>query len=213
MNKKIFIAMSLVFLMTISSVSAINVEIKPEENLVKECISLTDTNEFDYSYHFSTFGPVGPIRYMISEVTIEGNFSGMEKIQRLLNRPILRFTTYLPFGIVIIDEEINFTIYYKKDLRDASRFSYNTMYGNLSINTTTQEPIIDIFNSTFIHNDMHKVEVKGFMGVFMLSRAKFHQKSIFLPKQKIFSLGQFFVPSHFLLSGMCKNITEIPLTE
>ena len=187
------------------------IKVEPEKNLIEEYMLLTEINEFDYHYYFATFGPIGPIKNMISEVTIEGNFSGIEKIQNFLNKPILRFITPLPFGVVLIDEEINFTIYYKKSVRDKSRFSYFSMYGNLSMDNITMEPILDMDNATLVHNQIHKVRVEGFQGMFILSHAKLYQRPIIRLRDQIFVRGRFFIPSHFIFTGMCKNITEMDL--
>lgn len=176
MKKKLVGAIFCVFLIASGAVPVIGVNVTNFEDLTERYLDVAANNNTTY-----ILGTAGPISSFFTEITLhDGPSSQINKINRLVNRKVLHFL--LPFAKVWVND-LNFTVSYKRDvLFNISRFSYGTILYDIENESVT--------NRTYIINTIHTVNVKGFTGFFILTRAKLRRLS----------------PAYFVFSGEYEDI-------
>ena len=147
---------------------------------------------------FVTEGPASKIYSKVE--LLEGSENQMNKINRYLNRKLLRPLIFLR-QIPIFVENLSFTLEFKRDVRNRSRFSYITLNASVKWNKTTGEfEGFDIKNTSHIFNKAHKVNVDNLTGFFIFQRLRLYDGN-----QPIF--WKFFQPARLIFIGFCENIT------
>jgi len=146
---------------------------------------------------------IGPVFKKYSQVKIlDGAFLKVKRIERNLNRRLVRASAILPFFLINV-EKISFTLYYKKDLNNNSRFSYATLFGEAVYDE--QGNYVDTTNETFIHNRINKILVENFTGYFIFFRIRAFRLVPFL------NMTRFFTPAQFIFTGFADNVVEVPI--
>jgi len=153
-----------------------------------------------------TFGDIfcltnGPASKIYSQVDLlEGSEYQMNKINRVLNRKILRPLIFLR-QIPIFFENLSFTVEFKRDVKDRSRFTYFTTNTTVKWNETTGKfEDFDLKNFSHVLNKVHKVKIENMTGLFIFQRFVLFDRN-----QPIF--WKFFHPAKFIFIGFCDNIT------
>ncbi len=140
---------------------------------------------------------IGPVLKIFTNVElINGPESQMKLIQRYLDRKLLR-----PLGILrvipIYVENLSFMIEYKYEVKNDSRFSYETLNGTI---TLEESGYYNFTNISYQINEKHKITVENFTGFFLFWR------------MRIFNLGGpismiLFQPARFYFIRFCDSIT------
>ena len=217
MSKKVFATVLCIILMITCSVPAMGLD---NESDIKQKIIETEEKINFLNGDLDPFIYVtsGPVLKKYSKVELlNGSTTEIEKINKNLNRELFRLSAILPYGIVFVTEPLDFTISYESDLRNGSRFSYFSMYGNASYDENGS--LINITNTTMVTNTHNKVKIDNFTGIFFFLRAKLYRpftyylRPIFLPF--LFTIiyyncaKMFFIPARFSFIGTCGNITYL----
>lgn len=200
MNIKIIGVLFCVSIFAFGSIPAIgvtpidNLDLDPEiseeiENFF-EAANITFGDNF-----FVTNGPASKIYSKVE--LLEGSENQMNKINRYLNRKFLRPLIFLR-QIPIFVENLSFTVEFKSDVKDRSRFSYFTGNASVNWNETTGE-FEGIKNFSYIFNKAHKVKVDNMTGFFVFQRIR-----LFDRHQPFFR--KFFQPAKFIFIGFCDKI-------
>ena len=199
MNKKITAAVVCLFILTLSSVSAIEInatsDLKDKEKVIE---TLNGINEDDQTLKDYIFLTLGPVKKQYIDVEIhEGKFIPKKIIERNLNRKLLRFSIFLPF-ILIPVEGFNFTVTYKKDTSLTNKYTYITYFGETVYDENGT--LINVTNSTNYTCIKHSVKVENFTGFFMFFRMQI--RILRAP------IGRKIVPPQFVFLGFCDKVTE-----
>lgn len=203
MNKKIIGVIFCVCIFFFGSIPALG--FNPIDNLeIDPVIDKKIDNLFEEAN--ITFGDIfcltnGPASKIYSKVELlKGLENQMNKINRVLNRKILRPLIFLR-QIPIFVENLSFTIEFKRDIKDRSRFTYFTTNTSVKWNETTGEfEGFDIKNFSHILNKAHKIKIENMTGLFIFQRFILFDKN-----QPIF--WKFFHPAKFIFIGFCEKIT------
>jgi hypothetical protein len=203
MNKKIIGAIFCVCIFAFGSIPALGVN--PINNLdIDQDINKKIDNLFEEAN--ITFGDIfcltnGPASKIFSKVDLLGGSENqINKINRVLNRKILRPLIFLR-QIPIFVENLSFTVEFKRDVRNMSRFTYFTTNTSVKWNETTGEfEGFDLKNFSHILNKAHKVKIENMTGLFIFQRI-----ILFDRNQPIF--WKFFHPAKFIFIGFCEKIT------
>jgi hypothetical protein len=162
-----------------------------------------DENDDTSNYSFGNYliAIDGPISKLITKVTItEGPLLITLLINRNLNRRIIRLSAILPKMFYPVLKGINFTVEFKRNVRNNSRFYYITMYSKILYDENGSFIGFDLINATTIPAKAHKIKVENFKFAFSFKRFQliyFHAPLW----QKIFN------PARFLFFGYCDNVT------
>jgi hypothetical protein len=205
MNKKIIGAIFCVCIFAFGSIPALG--FNPIDNLnLDHDINKKIDNLFEEAN--ITFGDIfcltnGPASKMYSKVELlEGSENQINKINRVLNRKILRPLIFLR-QIPIFVKNLSFTVEYKIDVKNRSRFTYFTTNTTVKWNVTTGEfEGFGIKNFSFKFNKIHKVKIENMTGLFIFQRVLLFDRN-----QPIF--WKFFHPAKFIFIGFCDNITYL----
>ena len=141
---------------------------------------------------------IGPILKIFTNVElINGPESQMKLIQRYLDRKLLR-----PLGILrvtpIFVENLSFTVEYKQDVKNESRYSYITVNGTMIWDENgNYQNITDI---SYNANNKHTITVENLTGFFMFWRFRLFNFGAPIPYK-------FFKPAKFTFIGFCESIT------
>lgn len=189
--KKIVLTFLCIFLLLGSTLTIAQPNLPKNEYINSKLIGKyvkNTNNENETTRYFAT---VGPRKLSITIVTVD-NISSFN-ITMFLYSMILTIGMRLAFlpkpllrpTIFIIQDKIDFTIQYKKDIiqGNISKNRYTTWFGELVNDSFT--------NETMISNQKHTASVKGFRGLIILTKR---------------SLG--FAPS-FVIAGGCDSVTII----
>lgn len=205
MNRKIIGTILCISVLLMSSVPIIGANpisyAKNNDELLQKAIELVD-NE-----NVTTIGELvistGPVSKVYSEVELlDGDADQMKIIQRNLDKKLFRFSRFLPFIFVPVFN-LSFTVEYKLDLENGSKFSYLTLNTTLMADNQTGE-IVNSTDHTYCYNTIHKVHVENMTGLFFFNRARLYDKNM--------PAGQrFFIPAKFIFVGICENITYLPV--
>ena len=87
---------------------------------------------------------------------------------------MLRSSIVLPVLIIRV-EGLSFTLTYKQDLKNNSKFSYATLFGEAIYDE--EGNYVDMTNETYVYNKINKVNVENFKGYFIfleLGHLDFH---------------------------------------
>ena len=205
MNKKIIGAIFCVCIFAFGSIPALGFNSIDNLNLDQDINKKID-NLFEGAN--ITFGDIfcltnGPASKMYSKVELlEGSENQINKINRVLNRKILRPLIFLR-QIPIFVENLSFTVEYKRDVKNRSRFTYFTTNTTVKWNETTGEfEGFGIKNFSFKFNKIHKVKIENMTGLFIFQRVLLFDRN-----QPIF--WKFFHPAKFIFIGFCDNITYL----
>jgi hypothetical protein len=218
MVKKIVTSILCLFLITISiaPITATGDDTDFKENLleIEQKISLTEEDLDPFIYHTA-----GPASEKYSQVKLLGGSpEEIQKIEKHLNKSLLS-SVFLPYVMVFVSTPLNFTVSYFEEVRDGSRYSYHTYFANATYDD--EGNMGDTENETMITNEIHKMKVENFTGVFLYARAKlfrpptYYIRPLFLPM--LFSIiyyncaKLFFIPARFSFIGSCDNITQLPI--
>jgi len=145
---------------------------------------------------------VGPILKLYTEVKIlDGPAFKVKRIQRNLNRRLIRSSILLPVLLINV-EELDFTVYYKKDVNNNSRFSYSTLFGEAIYDD--EGNYINMTNEALYDNKINKISVENFTGIFIFFRIRLFRFIPFLHTHRLLPTAQ------FCFSGFCDNVTELP---
>ena len=205
MNKKIIGAIFCVCIFAFGSIPALG--FNPIDNLnLDQDIKKKIDNLFEEAN--ITFGDIfcltnGPASKMYSKVELlEGSENQINKINLVLNRKILRPLIFLR-QIPIFVKNLSFTVEYKRDVKNRSRFTYFTTNTTVKWNETTGEfEGFGIKNFSFKFNKIHKVKIENMTGLFIFQRLLLFDRN-----QPIF--WKFFHPAKFIFIGFCDNITYL----
>ncbi len=163
---------------------------------------LTQYLEKVLEFNDQTFGDnfiitIGPVLKIYTNIElINGLESQMKFIQRYLDRKLLR-----PLGILrvtpIFVENLSFTVEYKYNFNNNSRFYYETLNGTVTLD---ESGFYNFTNISYILNEKHKITVKNLTGFFIFWR------------MRLFNLGGpisllLFQPARFNFVGFCDSIT------
>lgn len=145
----------------------------------------------------------GPISGLFAKVTIQdGPLLITLLINRNLNRRILRLSALLTKITYPISKGINFTVDYKRNVRNNSRYSYLTTYFKVLYDENGSVIGFDLENATTIYSEAHKIKVENFRFVFTFKRLQLIWLRAPLG-QKIFN------PARFSFFGICDNVTIV----
>jgi len=205
MKKKIIGIILCISIMLIGSIPSIGANPLIDKNvgveLIQNAIELTEDQNITFGEKIIITS--GPIFKLYSDVKLlDGDPTQMQIIQRNLDKKLFRFSRFLPF-IFIPVFGLNFTVYYKKDLENGSRFSYITVNTSVVYDNEIGE-VVNVTNHTIVSNTIHKVNIEKFTGLFIFQRAKLYDRSMPLGKR-------LFVPAKFIFVGFCNNVTYLPL--
>ena len=203
MDKKIIWAILCVCIFVYGSIQTISatpidsLDLDPEmsekiENII-EVANITLGDNF--------FVTDGPATKLYSKVELlEGSENQMSRINRYLNRKLLRPLIFLR-QVPIFVENLSFTVEYNRDLRTRSRFQYFSLNASVNWNKTTGKfEGFDLKSTSHIFNKAHKVYVENLTGLFLFQRSRLYNEN-----QPIF--WKFFWPARITLIGFCENIT------
>jgi hypothetical protein len=197
-NKKIIGVILFVFIITTGLTPVIATPSRSDTNIeFTQYIEkvLKSTNQTFGDHFIITLGPVLKI-FSNVELT-KGSESQMKLIQRYLDRKLLR-----PLGILrvtpIFVENLSFTVEYKQDVKNGSRYSYITVNGTVIWDENgIYQNITDI---SYNANKKHTVTVENLTGFFMFFRFRLFNLGAPIP-YKIFQ------PAKFTFIGFCDGIT------
>lgn len=145
----------------------------------------------------------GPISRLFAKVNIQdGPLLITLLINRNLNRRILRLSALLTKITYPISKGINFTVEYKRNVRNNSRYSYLTTYFKVLYDENGSVIGFDLENRTTIYSKAHKIKVENFRFAFTFKRLQLIWLRAPLG-QKIFN------PARFVFFGICDNVTII----
>ncbi|RLF36844.1 MAG: hypothetical protein DRM99_01855 [Thermoplasmata archaeon] len=206
MNKKIIVAVlisfSVIALSAIPSLGVTNVaninKAKIGDKILSEEKQEIDGENLTLPYFITTYGPIS--KFITKIEILDGPEPQTTKIKKLINRGFVPFSRILPAYPVFVTR-LNFTVEYKINVRNNSRFSYFTINGTVIYNESG-EPI-NITNKSFIYNAVHKIKIENFTGFFTFMHAK-------LFKGKI-GTHWFLNPARFSFAGFCDNVTFLPV--
>jgi len=205
MNKKIIGTILCISIVLIGSIPSIGANPLIDKNvggeLIQKLIELTEDENITFGEKFII--TYGPISKLYSDVELlDGDPTQMQVIQRNLDKKLFRFSRFFPFIFVPVFG-LNFTVYYKKDLENGSRFSYITVNTSVVYNNENGE-VVNVTNHTIVRNTIHRVNIENFNGLFIFQRAKLYDRSMPLGKR-------FFIPAKFIFTGFCDNVTYLQL--
>lgn len=199
MNKRIIGAVLCVCIMTIGAIPAIGIpeEIDVEPELSDYIEDILESSDETYGDNFTI--TMGPVSKIFSNVElINGSETQMELINRHLSRKLLRPSAIFRY-VPIFVKNLSFTVEYKQDVRDKSRFSYYTINATVIYNETTGE-YENLTNISYIYNEIHTVTVENMTGLFIFMRIRLLNLR--------FPLGRkLFHPARFAFFGFCDKIT------
>jgi len=168
--------------------------------IIDKIDGFVNENETLAKYAIATIGPVSK-KY--SEVKLlSGPTLKVTLIKRNLNRRLLRSSIVLPVLLIRI-EGLSFTLTYKQDQKNNSKFSYATLFGEAIYNE--EGNYVDMTNETYVYNKINKVSVENFTGYFIFFRIRGFRLA------PLTSSHRFMYPAQFIFTGFCDNVTEIPI--
>ena len=204
MNKKfivtIMISFSMILLSAMSTSGIADVTNVNKKNIGSELLEKTQ-EETDQNitlpYFITTYGPIS--KFITKIEILDGPENQTAKIEKLINRRFMPFSRILPLYPILVTG-LNFTVEYKINVRNSSRFGYVTMNATVVYNEG-EEP--NISNESYIYNTVHKIKVENFTGVFTFMRARIFKGLV--------GTHQFLNPARFLFIGFCENLTFLPV--
>ena len=204
MNKKIIgtiLCISMILIGSINAIGASPISTSKQNELLQQAIEVTEDENLTLGEKFII--TMGPVSKLFSDVELlDGDASQIKIIERNLDRKLFRFSRFLPFIFVPVFG-LNFTVHYKKALENGSKFSYITVNSSVVYDNETGE-VVNVTNSTYVYNAIHKVKIENFTGIFIFQRARLYDRSMPLGKR-------FFMPARFIFFGFCDNVTYLPI--
>ena len=197
MNKKVILTITCISMLMIGAIPAygLNEDTDLEDkNEIVEKVENYLTEGYTPDYFVITSGPAFKL---LSSVELEGPENQTVKIDKLLNRRFVLFSRMLPVYPVFV-HGINFTVEYKRDVRNLSRFSFYSY--NTTILYNESGKLKNITDDVNISNIKHKIIVHNFSGLFIFNRAKLVRR---FPSLQ----GLFFKPADFCFMGGCDSVT------
>jgi hypothetical protein len=170
---------------------------------IKEPTEIIDEIDDKGNYSFGNyfFVTTGPISKLFTKATVtDGPFLISILINRNLKRRFIRLSAFLPKMHYPVLRGINFTIEYKRNVNNFSRFYFSTFFGKILYDENGSFVGLDFRNATTIICKKHKINVENF-------RVLFSFKGLQLISIRA-ALGQkIFNPARFEFSGFCDNVT------
>jgi hypothetical protein len=175
-------------------------DFKEDLKIINKIDNFVNENSTLGKYAIAT---AGPILKRYTEINLlEGPTLKIKQINRNLNRRLLRLSIVLPVLLIRV-EKLDFTLYYRQDLKNNSRFSYATLFGEAIYDE--EGNYVDITNETYYHNKINKINVENFTGFFIFIRTRAFRLIPIASSHRLISSAQ------FIFTGFCDNITEIPI--
>lgn len=202
MKLKIIGAVLCIFILSFSAIPALEVSYvknynrDTDENFEKNPVA-EDGNKTFGNYSIYTRGPV--LKTYTEVELLNGSFFQMKLIDRNLNRRLFRFSILLP-SIIIPVKNLDFTVTYKKDIGNNSRYSINTtIWENVYDENGT---LVNITTIETFDNVMHTISIQNYSGVFIFQRVK-----LFAPREQMDK--KILRSARFMFNGWCDNFTII----
>jgi len=198
MNKKIIGAILCFCFMTMGVIPVIGSpsipDIDPE--LTPYVQEILESSSKSYGDYFII--TVGPVLKIFSNVElISGSQFQMKLIKRHLDRRLLRPSVIFK-AVPIFVENLSFTVEYKKDVRNNSRFSYFS--GNATVIYNETGAFENLTDYSYIVNKIHKITVENMTGLFIFFRVRLFELTAPL-------FRKIYQPARFCFIGFCDGIT------
>jgi hypothetical protein len=203
MNKKIIGAILCVCIFVFGSIPALGAPPIDDLELDMEIISHIEKmlDEGNQTLGANIFITHGPVLQLYSKVNLlEGSENQMWLINLYLSRKLIR-PLLIVKNIPIFVDNVSFTVEYKKDVRERSRFSYITASASVIWNNTSGV-YEGITNYSFVNNKVHKVNVENMTGFFIFTRIQMVDRY-----QQFFR--KLFQPAKFTFFGFFDKITYL----
>jgi hypothetical protein len=200
MKKGIIISIFCIFFLINSSIPVIGIDITEKEinkNYLIEKFFNKNQEIFFGNYFIYTMGPVSKLFTKVE--LLYGNEYQIDKIDKNINRKFPRISMFLPYIFVTVDD-LDFNYEYLIDVKNGSRFSYGTTWGEAVYNNSN---LINITNESLTINRIHKIQVINFTGIFLFMRMRV-RKIPFLP-----NTNNWLIPARFAFIGCCEDIQKI----
>ena len=166
--------------------------------IINKIDNFVNENQTLKKYAFVT---VGPVLKIYTDVDIlDGPALKVIRIKRNLNRRLIRSSIILPVLLIRV-KSLDFTVYYKKDLKNNSRFSYATLFGEAVYDE--EGNYLNMINETYYNNKINKISVENFSGLFIFFRIRVFRLIPFIHNHRFLTTAQ------FCFTGFCDNVTEI----
>ncbi|KYK27624.1 hypothetical protein AYK20_02535 [Thermoplasmatales archaeon SG8-52-1] len=199
------VALIIVLLIGITIVTGISSNDPIAIKYIDDSTEIIDENDDTGNNSYGNYLIVidGPISKLITKVTItEGPLLITLLINRNLNRRFFRLSTILPKMFYPVLKGINFTVEFKRNVRNNSRFYYLTTFSKVLYDENGSFNGLDLKNATIITAKAHKIKVENFKFAFSFKRFQliYFQAPLW---QKIFN------PARFQFLGFCDNVTIV----
>lgn len=196
--KKMIATILVLMLLSLTPLAA-SETIKVNKNIIKEEIPNIDikTEQNTTNHSLTIVATLGSLNKLYTSVDIEINSDQAKKINRFTNGFFPKFLRVRKF-IPVFVYNLTFTVEYKQNLSNTSKFSYMTLVENVTLNETGSV----LENETLVNdlNTKHTLTVENFSGVFVFIPFKLYNKR--------YPLGmRFFHPAKFIFAGECENFT------
>lgn len=197
MRKVIIISILGLFMTTVGVIPAmgfpselyVDSEVKPYIEEIFETY-----NETYGDYFVLTYGPVSKT-YADIELT-EGSQTQINLINKYLDRKLLR--PFLLFRtVVIFVNNLSYTVEYKKDLDNSSKYSYFTV--NATVKYNESGDVENVTNVSGIMNKKHAIYTQDMIGFFIFWKFKLYDF-------KAPRFNRLFCPARFSLLGFSNKI-------
>ncbi|KYK20376.1 hypothetical protein AYK24_03810 [Thermoplasmatales archaeon SG8-52-4] len=202
---KCFVIGIILLLVGVTTIPGISQDRPISIKLIKDTIEkINDIEDIDNnSFGNYIIYTSGPISNFFTKASIdEGPFLTKLLLNRNLNRRIFRLSAILTKMIFPIPKGINFTVEYKRNVNNFSRFNFLTFIFKVLYDENGSFMGFDLENKTTIFNIAHKINVENFKFYFGFKR--FQLISIRA------SFGQkLFNPARFEFFGFCDSVTFV----
>lgn len=202
MIKKIIVSILCVYILIncVIPVQAENdvLDLKKDLKIIEKIDSFV--NETQAKYAIATIGPVSK-KYSDLNL-LDGPTLKVIQINRNLNKRLIRSSIVLPVLLINV-KELSFTLTYIKDLKNNSKFSYATLFGEAIYDEKGN--YVDMTNETYLYNKINKISVENFTGYFIFFRTRAFRFS------PLTSSHRLMYPAQFIFTGFCDNVSEIPI--
>ena len=204
MIKKIIVSILCVYILIncVIPVQAENdaLDLKKDLKIIEKIDSFVNENATQAKYAIATIGPVSKKYSNVN--LLDGPTLKVIQINRNLNKRLIRSSIVLPV-LLIKAKGLSFTLTYKQDLKNNSKFSYATLFGEAIYDE--EGNYVDMTNETYLYNKINKVSVENFTGYFIFFRTRVFRFS------PLTSSHRLMYPAQFIFTGFCDNVTEIPI--
>ena len=198
MNKKIIFAIFFIAIFIVGAIpisgDLIDVQQDIKEKLIKNIDFFIDDNNGIGNFGFISIGPVSKLYVKLE--SIEGTESNVELIQNCMNKRPPFIARILP-TYPIFASRINFILSFKIDVKISPRKMYLTGSGEYIFNENGIP--VDIVNLTYYRNEIHRVKVTNFTGIFVYNKAQLIKGILPRPKNLLW-------PARFSFMGVADNV-------